>query len=61
MALDPWVRNLDAFTTALGVENAGMIFTLAKIPWPDDQTRDEFINDLTGVDISMERLYGAQE
>jgi hypothetical protein len=58
MALDPFVRNLDAFTQALGVENAGMVFSLSAIPWPTDEKRDEFINEMFGVDLVRRRMYG---
>jgi hypothetical protein len=58
MALDPWVRHLDAFTTAMGVENAPYIFTFAKIGWASDDQRDEFIKDLTGVDLREAKIYG---
>lgn len=47
-----FVKNLDAFTNALGVENAPTIFELSLIPWPDDTTRNEFIKNLTGYDMS---------
>ena len=58
MAQDPWVRNLAAFTQALGVENAPTIFTLSKVGWKDDDQRDEFILDLTGVNLREAKLYG---
>jgi len=53
-----FMRNLAAFTQALGVENAPTIFSLAQIGWPDDQTRNAFIKDLTGVDFKEMDLYG---
>jgi hypothetical protein len=55
----PFVRNLGAFTTALGVENAPLIFSLASAPWKDDEQRDEFIRDFTGVDMTELNNYGA--
>jgi hypothetical protein len=58
MAHDPWIRNLDAFTQALGVENAGAIFTFAKVGWRDDKQRDEFIKDLTNVDLRTLQNFG---
>jgi hypothetical protein len=58
MAQDPWVRHLAAFTQALGVENAPFIFTFSKVGWKDDDQRDEFIKDLTGVDLQEAKLYG---
>ena len=50
--MDMFVKNLAAFTDALGVENAPIIFELSSIPWRDDTTRDQFIKDLTGTDMS---------
>lgn len=47
-----FIKNLDAFTSALGIENAPTIMELSLIPWPDDTTRDQFINALTGYDMS---------
>jgi hypothetical protein len=38
-----FVRNLDAFTQALGVQNAGVIFELAQVPWQSDDERNDFI------------------
>lgn len=48
-----FVKNLAAFTDAMGVENAPAIVHLSLVPWPDDTTRDQFIKDLTGVDMSV--------
>lgn len=53
-----WLRNLEAFTQALGVENAPTIFALSQLGWPDDKTRNEFIKDLSGVDFKDLNLYG---
>lgn len=50
-----FVKNLAAFTDALGVANAPSIIELSLIPWPDDATRDGFIRDLTGIDMSANR------
>lgn len=58
MATDPWVRNLDAFTQALGVENAPAIFTFARVPFADDDDRDEFIKGLTGMNMREFKNYG---
>jgi hypothetical protein len=49
--MDMFVKNLDAFTNALGIENAPTILHMSMIPWPDDATRDEFIKGLTGYDM----------
>lgn len=53
-----FIRDLAAFTEALGVQNAPTIFELAKVPWPSDEERDRFINQLTGVNMKVERSYG---
>lgn len=53
-----FVRNLAAFTDALGVENAGMIFSLAQMPWADDHDRDQFIKYLTGRSVRDRMTYG---
>lgn len=50
--MDLFVKNLAAFTEALGVESAPSIVEMSLIPWPDDATRDSFIKELTGVDMS---------
>ena len=50
--MDMFVRNLANFTDALGVDNAPTIIELSLIPWPDDATRDQFIKDLTGYEMS---------
>jgi len=50
--MDMFVKNLAAFTDALGVENARTIVHMSIIPWPDDATRDSFIKGLTGIDMS---------
>lgn len=48
-----FVKNLAAFTDALGVENAPTIVEMSIIPWPDDATRDSFIKELTGIDMTV--------
>jgi hypothetical protein len=53
-----FVRNLAAFTEALGVENAGTIFALSQMPWPDDNNRDEFIKYLTNKSVRERLSYG---
>lgn len=50
--MDMFVKNLAAFTEALGVDNAPTIVTLSMIPWGDDATRDQFIKDLTNIDMT---------
>ena len=51
--MDGFIKNIDAFTQALGVESAPTIIHLSLVPWPDDATRDAFIKDLTGLDMSV--------
>ena len=53
-----FIRNLAAFTDALGVENAGMVFSLSQVPWLDDNNRDEFIKYLTGQSTRDRLTYG---
>ena len=43
--------NLDAFTRALGVENAPLIVALSEVPWAGPDERNQFILDLTGKDV----------
>jgi hypothetical protein len=49
--MDMFVKNLAVFTDAFGVQNAPTIVHLSLIPWPDDITRDSFVNALTGYDM----------
>jgi hypothetical protein len=53
-----FIRDLAAFTEALGVQNAPTVFYLAQVPWPTEQERDRFITQLTGVNLTIERSYG---
>jgi hypothetical protein len=53
-----FARNLAAFTEALGFENAPTVMHLSLVPWPDDETRNQFIKELTGVDIKEANTYG---
>jgi hypothetical protein len=50
-----FVKNIATFTEALGVENAPTIVHLSLIPWPDDTTRNMFIKELTGFDMTVNR------
>jgi len=52
-----FMRNLAAFTDALGVQHAPTIFALSQIPWPSDNDRNQFILDLTGVSIKTKGTY----
>jgi hypothetical protein len=54
-----FIRDLAAFTEALGVQNAPMIVEFAKMPWQSDEERDRFILQLTGVSMKVERSYGS--
>lgn len=51
MARDAFIRNVAAFTEALGVEAAPVIIHLSMVPWPDQDVRDQFIQDLTGKNV----------
>jgi hypothetical protein len=53
-----FIRNLAAFTDALGVENAPTIFYLSQLPWVSDDDRNDFIETLTGVSIQDRNTYG---
>jgi hypothetical protein len=53
-----FIRDLAAFTEALGVQNAPIIMEFAKMPWQSDEERDQFIVQLTGVYMKAERAYG---
>ena len=46
-----FLDNLDAFSEALGVENAPTVVYMAMVPWPDASTRNDFIFALTGRDM----------
>lgn len=54
-----FIRSLAAFTEALGVENAPTVITFALLPWESDAQRNDFIKDLTGIDISEKNAYGS--
>lgn len=52
------IRHLAAFTDALGVENAPTIMFMSQLPWPNDDARNEFIQELTGISMKELRTYG---
>lgn len=54
-----FMRNLAAFTDALGVENAPTVWYLSQVPWQSDEDRNEFIEALTGVSIKDRNTYGS--
>ena len=53
-----FIRNLAAFTEALGVENAPTVVYLSMVPWPTDESRNDFIKNLTNIDMKELRTYG---
>ena len=53
------IRNLDAFTRALGVENAPTIISFSLLPWQSDLHRDDFIKDITGINFRQANAYGS--
>lgn len=48
MPLPMFIESLARFSDALGVNNTAQVVHLSLIPWPDPDTRDQFIKDLTG-------------
>ncbi len=50
MAESMFIENLGRFSDALGIMNTAAIVHLSLIPWPDPDTRDQFIKDLSGYD-----------
>jgi len=53
-----FIRNLAAFTDALGVENAPTVMYLSQMQWPSDESRNQFIKELTKMDMKELRTYG---
>lgn len=49
-----FIKNLAAFSDALGVENAPTVVYMSLVPWPDEDTRDDFIMALTNRDPRVE-------
>ena len=45
-----FIENLSRFSEALGIQNTAAVVHLSLIPWPDPDTRDQFIKDLSGFD-----------
>lgn len=54
-----FVRNLAAFTDALGIQNAPTVVYMSLVPWPDDTSRDQFIDQLTGINMRDRLSYGS--
>lgn len=51
------VRNLAAFTEAMGLENAALIWHLSsRVAWPNEDSRDDFIRVVTGEDPRRKAL-----
>lgn len=55
-----FIRNLAAFTDALGVENAPTVVFLSQMQWPSDDSRNEFIKALTNMDMKELSTYGEE-
>lgn len=53
------VEDLDAFTRAFGVENAPMVVHFAMLPWASGAQRDQFIKDVTGINLAQVNAYGS--
>lgn len=51
-----FIKNLGAFTEALGLENAPSAVYLSLVPWPSEEDRDEFIRILTRTEPGQ--IYG---
>ena len=43
--------NIDKFASSLGYQNAGVIMSLATMPWKSPDERDSFIMAVTGNDV----------
>ena len=54
-----FVDDLDAFTRAFGIENAPMIMYFSTLPWDSGTQRDQFIQDMTGINLAQVNAYGA--
>lgn len=54
-----FVDDLDAFTRAFGIENAPMVIHFSTLPWASNQQRDQFIQDMTGINFAQVNAYGA--
>lgn len=54
-----FVDDLDAFTRAFGIENAPTVVYLSTLPWASSQQRDDFIKDVTGINLAQVNAYGA--
>jgi hypothetical protein len=52
--MDKFIDNIDAFSTALPIDAAAIIMHMSLIPWPSNDVRDQFIKDLTNVDVSRQ-------
>lgn len=50
--------NVAKFGDALGHKNAGIVITLAQIPWKNVQDRNKFIESLTGIPVQADEVVG---
>lgn len=50
--------NIAKFGDALGHKNAGIVITLAQIPWKNVQDRNRFIEVLTGLPVEDDEAMG---
>lgn len=50
--------NVAKFADALGSDNAGIVLTLAQIPWKNVQDRNKFIESLTGIPVEADEVVG---
>jgi hypothetical protein len=41
-----FVKDVTAFASALGMDQPGIVLSLAQIPWESDADRDDFIKSL---------------
>ena len=42
--MNSFVSNVSAFVDALGMDEPGIIISLANVPWQSDEDRDQFIS-----------------
>lgn len=50
--------NVSKFADSLGHDNAGIVLTLASIPWKSVEDRNKFIEVLTGVPVQADEIVG---
>ena len=42
-----FVNNVNAIVQAIGVQDVGLVWGLANVPWQSDADRDQFLNAIT--------------